>query len=513
LTKWIEGLNPKLRGKLAKIGLLDAGKIAALRPLVEHVDGAADAPGWKQYLTAKGNTVGHVKLFVNRLRRVFDGCRAVYWSDVSATKLMTWLNEQRSDEVGAKGKILRRGIGAATFNGYVTALIGFGRWMVREGRASENPMVGLRKLNAKTDPRHQRRAFTVDELRWLLDTTSKGPVRGGMTGGERAMLYRVATETGLRSNELASLTRASFMLDGERLGVTVQAGYSKRRRDDVLPLRGDTAADLREFLSTKLPGAKAFNMPPGYDVVDKLLRPDLDDARQAWLGDAATPLDREKREASSFLCYVDAAGRFADFHALRHTTGTLLAASGAHPKIAQSVMRHSSIELTMSRYTHVFAGQESAAVAALPDIVAAPTRQRARATGTDNATAVGASNATGTNNAAIASTDKGTAKDANSVSVTAMGAGYSQASTLAPTAAGIEENGDSVLAMRLALPGGKSRILANRNGLNHMDATDAKTPANIEKSQRLQGILSKTVLREVGLEPTTYALKVRCSTN
>jgi hypothetical protein len=28
------------------------------------------------------------------------------------------------------------------------------------------------------------------------------------------------------------------------------------------------------------------------------------------------------------------AGRYADFHALRHTTGSLLAASGAHPKVA-----------------------------------------------------------------------------------------------------------------------------------------------------------------------------------
>jgi len=383
---------------------------------------------------------------------------------------MTWLNEQRADEVDAKGKVVRRGIGATTFNGYVTVLVGFGRWMVREGRASENPMVGLRKLNAKTDPRHQRRAFTVDELVWLLDTTSKGPERCGMTGAERAMLYRVAAETGLRSNELRSLTRASFMLDSERLGVTVQAGYSKRRRDDVLPLRGNTATDLREFLGAKLPGAKAFNMPPGYDVVDKLLRPDLDDARQAWLGNAATPLERERREASSFLCYVDAAGRFPDFHALRHTTGTLLAASGAHPKVAQAVMRHSDINLTMSRYSHVFAGQEAAAVAALPSLDALPIRQRAKATGTDNATA--ADNMTATKKA--------------------TGADNAQASTHTSTPTStVTDTGkmsDSVLAMRLAHRGGKPQILTNRNGPNQMDATDAKTPVNIEENQCLQGV-------------------------
>jgi len=471
LTKWVEGVNPKLRTNLARIGLLDAGKVAALRPLMEHVDGTPDAPGWKQYLTAKGNTVGHVKKSCARVQRALDGCKAAYWSDLSATKLMTWLNEQRADEVDAKGKVVRRGIGATTFNGYVTVLVGFGRWMVREGRASESPMVGLRKLNAKTDPRHQRRAFTVDELMWLLDTTSNGPERCGMTGAERAMLYRVATETGLRSNELSNLTRASFTLDGERPGVTVQAGYSKRRREDVLPLRVDTAAELREFLAAKMPRAKAFNMPPGYDVVDKLLRPDLADARQAWLNDAATPQEREKREGTSFLRYVDAAGRFADFHALRHTTGSLLAASGAHPKVAQAVMRHSDINLTMSRYSHVFAGQEAAAVAALPSLDALPTRQRAKATGTDNVTA--ADN--------MMATKKATGAD------NVTGNGNATASAPTSTVTGAGKMSDSVLAMRLAHRGGKPQILTNQDGPNKMNAIDAKTPVNIEESQCLQG--------------------------
>ena len=64
----------------------------------------------------------------------------------------------------------------------------------------------------------------------------------------------------------------------------------------------------------------------------------------------------------------DDSGRIVDFHSLRHTTGTLLAAAGVHPKVAQSLMRYSDINLTMSRYTHVLIEQETAAVAALPDL-------------------------------------------------------------------------------------------------------------------------------------------------
>ena len=61
-------------------------------------------------------------------------------------------------------------------------------------------------------------------------------------------------------------------------------------------------------------------------------------------------------------------GLYFDFHALRHQTGTLLAASGVHPKVAQKIMRHSDINLTLSRYTHTLTGQEADAVVRLPDL-------------------------------------------------------------------------------------------------------------------------------------------------
>ena len=179
-------------------------------------------------------------------------------------------------------------------------------------------------------------------------------------------------------------------------------------------------------------------------------RADLDAARQAWITDATLLQEREKREKSSFLSYQDAAGRYADFHALRHTAGSLLAASGAHPKVAQSVMRHSSIELTMSRYSHVFAGQEADAVEALPDLDAAPIKQSARATGTD----------------------------------------------------------DSVLAVRLAHRGGETRTGANQIEQNTAKADNEKTRMNIEENQHSRGFPSKPAAR---LELATSALQKRCS--
>jgi len=75
------------------------------------------------------------------------------------------------------------------------------------------------------------------------------------------------------------------------------------------------------------------------------------------------------------------AGRFVDFHALRHTTSSLLAASGAHAKVAQAIMRHSDINSTLARYT-VYNGQEAEAVAKLPGFAKPDSKsQRREATG------------------------------------------------------------------------------------------------------------------------------------
>ena len=62
----------------------------------------------------------------------------------------------------------------------------------------------------------------------------------------------------------------------------------------------------------------------------------------------------------------------------------MLAASGVHPKTAQDLMRHSDINLTMSRYTHTLRGQTALAIEALPDFgLPSSESQTAKATGTD----------------------------------------------------------------------------------------------------------------------------------
>ena len=120
--------------------------------------------------------------------------------------------------------------------------------------------------------------LTADELRLLIEKARSGPTVHGVPGLERAMIYRLAAETGLRAGEIKSLQRQSFDLDGSPPTVTVHAGYSKHRREDVLPLRPDTAAVLRQFLAGRLPEAPAFRVP-GWLQMSTLVRVDRGGSR------------------------------------------------------------------------------------------------------------------------------------------------------------------------------------------------------------------------------------------
>ena len=66
--------------------------------------------------------------------------------------------------------------------------------------------------------------------------------------------------------------------------------------------------------------------------------------------------------------YEDDRGRVADFHALRHTFISNLARAGVHPRNAQALARHSTIDLTMNVYTHVSVKDLAKDVEGLPAV-------------------------------------------------------------------------------------------------------------------------------------------------
>ena len=132
----------------------------------------------------------------------------------------------------------------------------------------------------------------------------------------------------------------------------------------LLPVKAALMDRIKAHLSSKLPTAKAFNVP---DKAALVLQRDLAESRQQWI-DAVKdePEEHQARHDSDFLKIVTHRGK-ADFHSLRHTFGTLLAESGVHPKVAMDLMRHSDINLTLALYTHSNDDRQAAAIDGLPD--------------------------------------------------------------------------------------------------------------------------------------------------
>ncbi len=212
-------------------------------------------------------------------------------------------------------------------------------------------------LNAAKTSGISKRVATVTEKtrRWLA-----------RCGLERSLIYKTLLLTGLRHGELAALTWGDLDL-GRRAYITVKAVSAKNRKTEALPLRADLAAELQAWRPAKARNDdRVFNVPRN---LLRILKKDL---------------------AAAGIPYKDDRGRTLDVHALRHTFGTHLSKAGVWPRTAQSLMRHSDIDLTMRTYTDPRVLDMANAIDSLPALPSlmgeeelAPKSERLRATGTD----------------------------------------------------------------------------------------------------------------------------------
>lgn len=312
-------------------GVIDRFDDERKRPLAEHLR------DFEKHLRAKRVSNEQVKLVIYRAKKIIEKCKAKMAGDLTASRVQSFLADLRDE-----------GTSIQTSNHYLRAIKQLTRWMVKDRRAHDDPLQFVSMLNVSTDRRHDRRPLTESEFSALLQAARAGRSVLGMEGPDRAMLYAVASYTGLRASELASLTRQSFRLDDATPTVTVQAAYSKHRRQDVLPLHPSLVAMLRPWLAAKPTWGRIW---PGkwaeHKTAGKMMQVDLQAAG---------------------VEYIDAHGLYADFHALRHTFITNMMKSGVNPKTAQALARHSTIDLTMNVYTSLTVTDQAAALNTLPAV-------------------------------------------------------------------------------------------------------------------------------------------------
>ena len=342
-------LNERLkRTERRSAGINDPFEEHRRQTLAKHLE------AYEIYLFGLGNTAKHARQTCGRVKAILGGCGFARFTDISASAVVEWLKKQRTERLGIKSS-----------NYYLACLKAFLGWMVKDARADRNPLAHLAGLNAKTDVRRKRRCISPEEFYRLVDAARSAGTMRKLSGPDRAMLYVVAANSGLRSSELESLTPESFNLEGDSPAVTVEAAYSKRRRRDQQPLSKEIAAQIGSWLKGKPRRQKLW--PGGWKQHGaKLVRADLIAARQKWLDEAATEMERQLREDSTFLAFEDEAGHVFDFHGIRHQYVSNLVAAGLNPKAAQALARHSTVTLTMDVYAHLQDGSMTRLLDSVP---------------------------------------------------------------------------------------------------------------------------------------------------
>lgn len=279
-------------------------------------------------------TPKHRKLTMTRIRRIVAGLGAPSIGGIDGEAVEQFLVALREEE----------DLGARTYNHYLQAFDEFCKWLVATKRLLSNPIAGLDRLNAEADIRHKRRALTPEEVARLIESArASGVSVQGYSGEERARVYLFSFLTGLRRQEMASLTPRSFDLDADQPIVTVEAQCSKHRRKDVLPLHPELASNLRDWL-------RAMRS-------DESLFPRLD-RKKTWL--------MVKKDLERIGIPYESDEGIADFHAAgRHSYVTGLLRNGASITEARELARHADVRMTM-KYTHIGLDDQARALTFLP---------------------------------------------------------------------------------------------------------------------------------------------------
>jgi integrase len=296
---------------------------------------------------SKTRSAGRDDAYVNqletRIKRVIYGTGAKRLHELDPVRIDRFLDGLRHRERPLSGR---------TRNEYVTSTKSFTKWAVEAGRIVADPLVGLKRRERRSVKHtHPRRALKPTEITKLLDAAQRrprrellmirtGPNKGelladvskealakaGETGRQRRLAYMLAVWTGLRRSEIAALCWGDIELDTAVARIHLRAETTKSRRADSVVIHPQLAEELRavrpERASSKTP---VVNHVPSIRVMDADLK--------------LAGIDRG-----------DGTSGIVDFHALRKTLGTMMAAAGMSQRARQAHMRHTDPRLTESTY-------------------------------------------------------------------------------------------------------------------------------------------------------------------
>jgi integrase len=201
---------------------------------------------------------------------------------------------------------------------------------IQAGALARNPAAGVRAPRSHSREMHFLSAAEVERL-------AEAIVR------PYGVLVRFAAYTGLRAGEIAALcVKRLDLLRGTVRVVEAASEVSGRLVTGPTKTHAERTVRLPRFLRDEL-AAYLASQPRDRDAF-------------VFTAPKGGPLRHHNFYKRQFCPALVRAGlpEQIRFHDLRHTCASLLIAQGAHPKAIQVHLGHSSIQVTMDRYGHLF---------------------------------------------------------------------------------------------------------------------------------------------------------------
>lgn len=228
----------------------------------------------------------------------------------------------------------------------------------RSGAIRVNPVEGA---EAPKKPPVEMVFLTADQIMTLAEEVTHPPIERG--GGEhrrpsfpeRGLLVRFAGFTGLRAGEIVALRAEAVDLMRGRVQVLASAteaygklqfGPPKTYQRRSVPLPRTLVEELTSCLAGK--GAKDF----------------------VFTSSRGGPMRQSNFYARHFKPAVLRLGlsESTRFHDLRHSYAAMLIAESAHPRAIMERLGHSTIQVTLGTYGHLFPNLEAALTDALDEV-------------------------------------------------------------------------------------------------------------------------------------------------
>lgn len=254
----------------------------------------------------------------------------------------------RADDVERYRDNLQSLVSSGTVNTHLKVIRVALEKAVRQGIFDRNPARLVDNLD--TSDRHERRAFTLPELKKLL----------AVCGDDWRTAVLVGTYTGLRLGDIQSLTWANLDLDQNEVTIRTQ----KTGRVQILPL----AKPLLRHVES---------LPAGDDPKAPLC-PSFHGKTVSWLSNQFYELMASAGLVQSRGDHQKKAGKAGrgarrqlssiSFHALRHTATSLLKNAGVSDVVARDIVGHESVAVSKN-YTHIDTETKRRALEKLPDIL------------------------------------------------------------------------------------------------------------------------------------------------